>query len=462
MKHQHLSIIPLLGLALTTSQVAFAEDATNTLPNAKPGECYAKVVLPAQYKTETKQVIAKEASFDIKVTPAKYEWVKEKVLVKEASQKITPVRAVYGEKSETVEISSARKYWVTSLAKGAAPAGTALLNAATASGINLSSVSPNTCYVESFIPAKYEAQAQQVLISEATETVSVTPAKYGMVEEKILVKSASSKVVEIPATYETIKEKVLVEPAKTIWKKGKGLAQRIDNTTGEIMCLIEVPAKYKTITKRIIKTKAYTKTVAVPAVYKTVSVRKLLTAAKEMRTSIPEKYTTVKKSVKLSDDVFSWHRINEKTNSARTGSRICLKEVPAKFKTINRRVVTTPATIRTVEIAAEYKMVKVRKLVSDASETRIEIPAKYQTVSQRIKTGVERLEWKRVLCQTNMTKDLITRIQQALTNKGFNPGPIDGQIGSGTMHAVDRYQQKNNLERGGLTLNTIKALGVSS
>lgn len=67
---------------------------------------------------------------------------------------------------------------------------------------------------------------------------------------------------------------------------------------------------------------------------------------------------------------------------------------------------------------------------------------KYQTISKCIKTGEERLEWKQVLCQTNMTSEVITSIQQALSDKGFNPDPFDGQIGSVTMRAVDQYQKK--------------------
>lgn len=462
MKRQYLPIIPLLGLALTTSQLSYAEDATNTLPNAKPGECYAKVVLPAQYRTETSEVIVKEASEKINIIPAKYEWIKEKVLVKEASKKFVPIKAVYGEVTEKVEVSSARKYWATSLNKNATPASSALLDAAVKGGINLKTAKTGQCFIESYVPAKYMTKDEKILIKEASVSVDIIPAKYEMVDEKVKTKEASKKVVEIPAIYETLKEKVLVEPAKTIWKKGQGLAQRIDNTTGEIMCLIEVPAKYKTISKRIIKTKATTKVLEIPAEYKTVSVRKLISAPQEKRTTIPEEYTTVSKSVMLSDETFSWHSTKENLKASRTGSKICLKEKLAKFKTLSRRVVKTPATSRTIEIPAEYKFVKVRKIIAESQEKRISIPAKMQTVSKRVKIGEERLEWKRVLCQTNMTTDVITGIQESLLRKGFNPGPIDGQIGSETLRAVDAYQQKNNLERGGLTINTIKALGVTS
>ena len=49
---------------------------------------------------------------------------------------------------------------------------------------------------------------------------------------------------------------------------------------------------------------------------------------------------------------------------------------------------------------------------------------------------------------------------KALKAAGYNPGPIDGSIGAQTMRAVDEYQRANGMERGGLTLSTLKALGV--
>ncbi len=469
MKPRHLTKISLIGLALSTTQIAYAADATNSLPNAKAGECYAKVVLPAQFQTKTENVIVREASEKITIVPAKYKWVKEKVLVKEASTKVLPVPAIYGKAIEKVEVSPARQFWATGSTSGATPASASLLAAATQSGIDFKTAAPGQCFFESYVPAKYETKVEKILISQASQSVSVTPAKYGMVTEKVLVKDASKKVVEIPTVYETIKEKVLVEPAKTMWKKGHGLAERVDNTTGEIMCLVEVPAKYKTVTKRIIKSAATTKIVEIPAEYNTVSVRKLLTAPQEVRTSIPEEFASVNKTVKVSDEIFSWHSAKGNgatgrapAGSVRTGSKVCLKSIPAKFKTLSKRVVKTPATTKSIVLPAEYNFVKVRKLVTPPQESRVSIPAKYQTVSKRLKIGEERLEWKRVLCQTNMTKDVITGIQSALAKRGFNPGPIDGQIGSATLRAVDAYQQKNNLERGGLTIDTIKALGVKS
>lgn len=465
MKVKQISLSTMIAVALGSSAVTAAEgDASTTLPNAKAGECYAKVIVPAQYKTETQEVVVKEASEKINVIPPKYEWATEKVLIKDASKKVIPVAAVYGKVIEKIEVSPASKYWATGTKKGAKPVSSALLDAAAKAGINLETAAAGQCFYEHFVPAKYETKSEKVLVKEEAEKVEIIPAKYEMVEEKVLVKDASKKVIEVPAVYDKVTEKVLVEPAKTIWKKGRGLAERIDNTTGEIMCLVEVPAKYKTVSKRIVKTPATTKVVEIPAEYTMQKVRKLVAPAQEKRVKIPAEYTTVTKRVKVSDNTFTWSDGNNQQYSAasRTENRICLRETPAKFKTVTRNVVKTPATTKIVEIPAEYKTVKVSKLISPAQEKRISIPAQKQMVTKRIKVGDERMEWRQVLCETNMTKGIMTDIQRALQKAGYNPGPIDGVVGSATLRAIDEFQQKNGLERGGLTLDTLKALGVQS
>ncbi len=455
----------LFGIFLVGGTVCADElmDMTASLPDAKPGECYAKVVIPAQFKTETEEVVVKEPTERIEIIPAKYEWVEEKVLVKEASQKLISIPATYETVTEKVEVRPETLSWHTSLRADAPLANPALLEAAKASGIDLGSATPGMCFHEHLKPAQYEARTEEILVSEPSEKVEVIPAKYEWVEEKVLVKEASQKEIAVPPVYETVTEKVMVEPAKTVWKKGRGLVEKIDHTTGEIMCLVEIPAKYKTVTKRVIKTPATTRTVEIPAQYKTVKVRKLVSAPQEKRVEIPAKYKTVTKRVKVADAQFIWHEIHSKEMSAktRTGNQICLKKTPARYKTVTRRVVKTPASTKTVEIPAQYKIVKVRKLVSAPQEKRIEIPAKYKTITKRIKVAEQRLEWRPVLCRTNMTRELISEVQRALKTAGFDPGPVDGVVGRGTLRAVDAYQREKGLARGGLTMDTLKSLGVS-
>lgn len=449
-----LSFIPLGVNADTT-------DATDTLPDAKAGECYAKVMIPATYKTITEKILATEASETISTIPAEYSWKEDRVLIKEASKKIIPIAATYKTVSEKILVKAQENTWFTSL-KSQVPVSSAILSAAKAGGIDVVSSTPGVCYREYFTPASYETKSEQYIAKEASNTLSITPAAYNTVQEKTLVKEASKKIVAVPATYDYVEEKILVEAEKTIWKKGSGLIEKVDNTTGEIMCLVTVPAVYKTVRKKIVKTPATTKIIEVPAVYKTIEVNKVLTIAAIQKTPVNEVYNTISKTEKVADAKFQWKRVGEKIKGIKyTGHQVCLVSTPDVYKTIHRKVVDTPATTKEIENSAIYKTMKVKTLVTDAQESKAEIPASYKTISKREKTSGERLEWKRVLCKTNMSVATVKQIQKALQKANFyTHGPIDGIIGKATLDAIDGFQKTKSLPRGGLTYKTLDALGV--
>jgi Putative peptidoglycan binding domain len=279
---------------------------------------------------------------------------------------------------------------------------------------------PGHCYARLFVPATYSTKTEQVVKQEAAEKIEVIPARYEWIEEKVLVKEAAEKIEIVPATFKTVEEKVMVEPesqelvdveaqyetveenvlvkaAYTTWKKGTGPISRLDESTGEIMCLITVPAEYKTVKKRVLKAPAATKVVTKPAVY----------------------------------------------------------------KMVKKQVVDVPATTKNVTIPAKYETVKVKKLIEPAKEKRTAIPAEYQTVTKTEKVSDGHMEWREILCQTNVTTDVIKSMQAALKDKGHYGGPVDGQIGSGTRRAVASYQQARGLASGELTIETLKSLGVS-
>ena len=434
-------------------------------PNAKPGECYARVWVPATYGTKSKQMLVKDADKRVDVIPAKYEWVEEKVLVKEASSRMETIPASYGVETEKIKIADAARVWRTGLGNNAPPASDEILATAKKYGIDLDAAKPGMCFHEHFRPAQYESVDQQVLVSEATEKVSVTAPQYRWVEKQVLVKEASSKMVQVPAAYEWTEEQIVDKPAHTTWQKGTGPIQRIDQATGEIMCLVEVPATYKTVRKRILKSPATTIRIEIPAEYKTVKVRELVAGPKEMKTQVPAAYRTVKVEKKLSDASFVWHEIHDRAepNTTRTGAKICLIETPARYKTVTRQVVKTPATSRKVEIPAAYKTIKVRKQVAAPSEKVTEIPAEYKTVYYKELENQGFMEWRSILCKTNMTGTRISQIQQALQKAGYNPGQIDGSIGPQTMAAVNAFQRDKGLPVDKyLNVETLQALGVSS
>lgn len=451
------------GLVLPgVTTVAEPVDNTSTLPPAKPGQCYAKVMVPAQYETREEKVLVREAAEKIETIPAKYESVEQKVTVTPAQSKLVPVPAVYEEVTEKIEVSPSQRLWVTSMSKKGRPVSPALLSAARAAGVRTDQADPGMCFKEYYQEAQYKTEMKKVLVKEASEKVETIPAAYEEVGEKVMVKEGSTKIIEVPATYETITEQVLIEPAKTVWKQGGGVIEKIDNTTGEVMCLVEVPARYKTVEKQVIKAPATIREEEIPAVYKTVKVKKLVSPAQEKRTKIPAEYRQVPQRVKVSDAAFSWVATHEETEpqGAPTGNQICLTEIPAKYQTVTKRVVKTPASFAKEDVAAEIETLKVRKLVAKAQEKRSKIPAEYKMVAKRKKVSDERLEWRQVLCETNMTKQVVVRLQEALQQAGYRPGTADGVMGGATLRAVDAYQQDKGLPRGGLTILTLESLGV--
>lgn len=171
------------------------------------------------------------------------------------------------------------------------------------------------CYARVFEDPKYRTETEQLLAREASDRIEIIPAQYDMAEEQVLIRAAYDKEEIIPAQYETVTEQILVKPASTRWKKGRGLVEKVDNFTGEIMCLEEVPAEYKTVTKQVLKSPATTKIVQVPAEYKTVQVKKLVSPAKENRIPIPAEYQTVTKTIKESEGRMVWREVLCETNA---------------------------------------------------------------------------------------------------------------------------------------------------
>lgn len=58
------------------------------------------------------------------------------------------------------------------------------------------------------------------------------------------------------------------------------------------------------------------------------------------------------------------------------------------------------------------------------------------------------------------TPAIMKKVQQALVNAGFNPGPVDGVSGAKTVTAIESFQKQQGIPPGKLTKRTLRALGV--
>lgn len=257
------------------------------------------------------------------------------------------------------------------------------------------------------IPATYAEGEETVLVKPATTRLEVVPAVYEAADEQVLVKPASKRLVPVDAVYEDKSEQVLVSPASTFWKRStvaeaasSGSKEQIAGDDGYVMCLIEKPAVYKTVTTKMVA----------------------------------------------------------KGPSTRE------EEIPAEYTTVKKTVLKTPATTREVEVPAEYAKVRTTKLVTPATEKITEIPAEYDTATSTKVVSAGSWEWRQILCATNSTPTKLQEIESALSTAGQNPGTVDGIVDSNTLTAIQSYQAAKGLpvDRGRyINIATVKSLGIA-
>jgi len=303
---------------------------------------------------------------------------------------------------------------------------------------------------------------EEILVKEEGNETKVIPPELEEIEKTVVIKPASKELVEVPAVYEEVEEKVLVEPEKTVWKKGQNPAQKVSGATGEIMCLVKIPAKYKMIKKRVLKSPATTKIVDIPEETQIIKAKKLIKDARVEYVPVPATYVSITKEVVDTNATFKWLSTHDEADKIwkYTGHQICLKEEPAKTKEVTKSVMKIPAHIEEEVIPAVNEVITVQKLIAEAKTVRTPIEAEYKTVKKRKKISDTHMEWKRILCQTNMTKEIISRLQSALNDKGYKAGNPDGILGRGTRRALDQFQRDSELATGGITYETLNALGI--
>lgn len=336
-----------------TTALAFGEDEFLPAPaNAKPGECYTRTYLKAQYSTVDEKILVQEPARKFEITPPVYQTVNERVLISEGSKRMILVD------SEGVPLPKN-------------------------SGAKIS----------------VNAQGHLEIVGGYKRKVT----------KRVLVKPAYEKVIAVAPTFKTIKDRILVQPARTGWKLSKANdiygpavarrngapVTRINQTTGEVMCLVKIPATYKTVLRKVVSTPAATRVVNVSAEYKTIV-----------------------------------------------------------------KTVTEPVSIKEITTGPVYAEYTKKVLAQPGEQREINVPAKYMTVSKKVLSREEGVQWVSVLCQANITKDKIKEVQLALKKRGEYRGPIDGLIGGGTMRAITAYQKKKRLIEAGLTIETLTSLGV--
>ncbi|MDB9882268.1 peptidoglycan-binding protein [Bacteroidia bacterium] len=185
-----------------------------------------------------------------------------------------------------------------------------------------------------------------------------------------------------------------------------------------VWCLVEVPAQYKTVSKRVLASAASSIEVTILGKSKTVTKRVMVSSPVTREETIPAVYKTVMTAA----------------------PKIIENDVPAQYQTITKTVVDVPASLREIDIPAEYKTVTKRVLVKAGSFS----------------------EYREVVCSKNITSQLVRQVQRALLAKGYtvSPAGTDNVLGKDTRAALIKYQKDNGLPVGNTNVETMKHLGI--
>lgn len=384
MKKLILSIFAFTMLGLQ------AQIFINTNPNVKTNTNATTVtpstkVVPVEVKTTVVEVEPVPAPVEVKTTPVEVEVITTPVTTTAPVEvKTTTTTPVEIKTTTTTPVEVKTTTTTTTTVPVSTPSNSAYASNTksfeVAANVNEDvppNAEPGKCYARCLVEDKYNYVNETVVNTPKIVKQMKLPALYKTVYDTVVITPASTKSYTVPAEYEYLKEQVMVSPTTTKWIKGKADAGCLSANPADcqVMCLVEVPATYKTVEKKVLKNQAYTREETVPMQYKIVSREVIVEAEK-----------------------------------------IVQVETPATYKTVQKRVVVEKGG--------------------------------YQV-------------WREILCGNDLTTEKIIQIQKALQANGYDPGPIDDLFGPLTKAALVQYQKDKGLPVGNLNLETLRSLGVN-
>jgi len=383
--------IPALSFSMLSSS-EYIED----IKDAKAGECYKKVSLPAKYETKDEMIEIEKPSKKIVIKEPEFKKIKKRVVVAPAFVDIKDSVATF-KKKKILLPKNDKKIYYTIGKNRRVPMSKDFVKYIERKGVDLNNLKVGECYVEYMKIPKKKVIKREYVKKQAYEILDVEPAKFKVVKKKILVKPAYTKIVETNPVYETKVMKVLVTPEKK---------EFITKKDGRV-CVVIKPAVYKTVVKKVLLTPPLTKVIKFPPSYKEVEVKVLKTPPKVSRRVIPQKRDVYDFYLDREEGKYFWLKEDVKSDANKTGLKICKKESKVDFIEREVEIVDKPATTKKVEVKAKTIEIEVEKLVSDANITEIPLPAQYEKVHSKVLIQPAKILWQRVKCKKdNKTKSV--------------------------------------------------------
>ena len=250
-------------------------------------------------------------------------------------------------------------------------------------------------------PAVVQQKQQTVTVKDSAQTFMVVPPRFKAVQEQVKISDEIRRIQVVPAVYEDRTVEVLVESARIVLQTCSSSGQRPASPDAKSLqktqCIREIPARYQTITKKTLIAPETTREEVIPAQYQT---------------------------------VLRW--VLEENGQAQS------REMPAE------------------QIALPFRSVQQGPQVT----TKTRAP-EVRDIAVKVHTGTPQMVWRRVLCERDLSRPLIEKLQIALVSAGQDLGKPDGKLGQKTWRAIQSYQNKQGLAVGMLSFETLQGLGVS-
>jgi Putative peptidoglycan binding domain len=209
-------VLFLAGAVLAAPFVATAQE----LPVARPGQCFARVTIPAVYETYTEETIVQPEYVGATTIPARYEMVDTQVLAEPARTEQVVIPGVYRTVRETVMVAPERQEPVTVPARWETYTERVMVRPAYVTwkpgtglyGRTQSAQGDLLCRVE--VPAEYAQVQRRRMVAAEFVRMRTIPAVVRTGTRQELVTPARVEERQIPARYRTVKERRVAEPAR--------------------------------------------------------------------------------------------------------------------------------------------------------------------------------------------------------------------------------------------------------
>jgi hypothetical protein len=434
---------------------------------------------------------------------------------------------------------------------------------------------PGQCFAKVLVPEVTETFTEQVLVSPEKTVTRVVPGTCGYEDKTVVVREPSTEFITIPATfktvtetvvvkaggvhtetvppvYNTVTEQILVRDGYTVWRPGSTVAGYNANAnsygstgytapppsayagsgaapnpaygnlptkvlaTGEVLCLVQVPAEYKTITKQVLVTPGRTVDVPyppetaivtrqvvdvpahvekreIPGETKIIKI-KVCTPDQTQTQTIPPEYKTVTKIKTVSPSKFEWKTVDCKTDVVHGGytpptSGYTAPLPPPVVKTygeepappvhryhppIVKKTYAPPPVAYTPPPKKTYAPPpaayvpppvhgkgKVCHSTCDDGTTSTYVPTSGATAPVKTYTQSTATMTSVPAPAPTGGDRAVSNLQAALASKGYFSGTPNGLFTQDTMTAMVKYQHDNHLSEGRYTGETANSLGIS-